>query len=125
MSKPGTAERRNIYQPDRGRTGVRDSGLPTFAQTHFRIGKDLFLIVRLLALIVAIKFAPHDRDQSIPLPMIFSSVVIAIARRGLYQTVRFTIVTHDSHWRRINNCTSVKDLDTPEMGMFLNARTGS
>jgi len=46
-------------------------------------------------------------------------------RRGLSQTVRFTIVTHDSHWRRINDCTSVRGLDTPEMGMFLNARTGS
>ena len=40
MSHTGKAERRNMYQPDRVRTEVRDSDSPTVAQTHFRIGKD-------------------------------------------------------------------------------------
>ena len=39
MSTTGTAERRSIDRPDRGRTGFRHSDSPTFVQTHFRVGK--------------------------------------------------------------------------------------
>jgi hypothetical protein len=39
MRKNGKAERRNIYQPDRIRTGFRYSDSQTFVQTHFQIGK--------------------------------------------------------------------------------------
>jgi len=44
MSRTGTAERRNLYQPDRVRTESRDSDSPTVVQTHFRIGKDYLQI---------------------------------------------------------------------------------
>ena len=49
MSHTGTAERRSIYQPDRGRTGVRDSDSQTITQTHFRIGKDSDALADMMA----------------------------------------------------------------------------
>jgi hypothetical protein len=143
-------ERRSIEQPDRGRTGFNHGNLQVAGpwvsgrlRTSLRPHRDTLTTLPWVGrramegdngyarpldrLVGARRYRLHNIINHLKLARfkeIFPGAV-KTDRRGLYKTVRFTIVTNDFYWRRINDWISVRGLDPPETAMFLNARTES